>query len=273
MNPMLESVTFRFVLGAAAAGAVALAAHRARSLSAGGAAAATIVGSLAVAAGWVWGGLLIAFFLATAALGRVREVERARRTSGVVAKGGARDAIQVGANGGVLALAAVGQLLWPHPAWSALGAGALATAAADSWATELGTLSRRPPRHILTLRPVPAGTSGGVSPLGSAASLAGSAFMAGVAWLLGWATDVALAAAVAGVAGSLADSLLGATIQSRRWCDCCGMPTERIVHSCGHETREAGGVTWMDNDWVNLIATATGGLVAVCLLLAVRHGG
>ena len=69
-----------------------------------------------------------------------------------------------------------------------------------------------------------------------------------------------------GVAGALADSVVGATLQDRRWCDTCETSTERAVHSCGTTTRHAGGFTAMDNDLVNLIATVVGGTVAALLV-------
>ena len=62
----------RVLAGLLVAGTVALAARRAHALSFGGAAAAVVVGSFAVAAGWAWGALLIAYFAASIALSRVR---------------------------------------------------------------------------------------------------------------------------------------------------------------------------------------------------------
>lgn len=124
---------------------------------------AAVMGAVAVGAGWGWGALLIAFFVASSALSRIGATERSVRTSAVVEKAGARDAVQVAANGGLFTLAAVGQLIWPHHHWMALAVGALAAAASDTWATEVGTLARRPPRMLVGWRPVPAGTSGAVS--------------------------------------------------------------------------------------------------------------
>ena len=202
--------------------------------------------------------------MSSTALSRFGAGAKARRTDGVVAKGGRRDAVQVLANGGAFAVAAAGALVHSHALWAAVGAGALAAATADTWATEIGTLRGAPPRSILTGRPVPTGTSGGVSLAGSLAAVAGAAFVAALARLL--ALPAPAAAVVAGgVAGALADSLLGATLQARRRCPRCGLGTERIVHGCGTGTVEAGGLTWMDNDVVNLLATIVGASVAALL--------
>ena len=66
---------------------------------------------------------------------------------------------------------ALGALVWRTP-FEAAFAGAIAAASADTWATEIGTLSPANPVSIATLRPVQTGMSGGVSILGIAASAA-----------------------------------------------------------------------------------------------------
>src|SRR5438093_5464504 len=132
------------------------------------------------------------------------------------------------ANGGVAALAALAG------SWAAF-AGALAAATADTWATEIGRYSRKPPRLITTGKPVAAGTDGGMTLVGTVGGIAGAAFMAALAFL--FEPRVAVAVAVAGVFGMLLDSLLGATVQ--------------------------GAVRWLDNDAVNLAATLAGAVVAV----------
>jgi uncharacterized protein (TIGR00297 family) len=183
----------------------------------------------------------------------------------VVAKGGARDAVQVLANGGVFGLAALGSLVAPSPAWAAAGAGALAAAASDTWATELGTLVGGAPRSLRGWRPVPVGTSGAVTAAGTLASVAGALCLGAAAGLLGWPRRVAVAAAVGGLAGSAVDSMLGAALQARRRCAVCGEMTERAIHSCGGATVAAGGVAWLDNDRVNLVSTLVGAAVGAAL--------
>ena len=62
--------------------------------------------------------------------------------------------------------------------------------------------------------------------------------------------------------GSLVDSLLGATLQARRWCARCSVSTEQMTHACGETTDLAGGLRWLDNDGVNLVSTLAGAAVA-----------
>ncbi|MGH7690819.1 MAG: DUF92 domain-containing protein, partial [Gemmatimonadaceae bacterium] len=169
---------------------------------------------------------------------------------------------QVLANGAVFALAALAHVLVPVVTWQAVGAGALAAATSDTWATEIGMLSPRPPRSIITFRAVPAGTSGGVTMLGAMGSVLGAAFIELAALLLGWPQHVVVAVLAGGIAGSLADSLLGAGLQQKRWCDRCNAATERAVHTCGAATRKIGGLTWLDNDAVNAACTVVGAAVA-----------
>jgi uncharacterized protein (TIGR00297 family) len=169
------------------------------------------------------------------------------------------------ANGAMFAGAALAMLVRPNVGWIALGAGSLAASAADTWATEIGTLSRADPRSILNWRRVPAGTSGAVSVAGTLAMFAGAAFIGALAIALGWTVEVAGNVVVGGVAGGVVDSLLGATVQARRWCERCQRETERTTHDCGSDTRHLRGFSWLDNDIVNFLSSAAGGLLAALL--------
>jgi uncharacterized protein (TIGR00297 family) len=161
--------------------------------------------------------------------------------------------------------AALAMVLRPNARWIALGAGALAASAADTWATEVGTLAVGEPRSILTWRRVPVGTSGGVSLEGTLAMIAGAVFIGGLTALLGWTLEVAIRVTIGGIVGAVADSVLGATVQARRWCDTCNRETERLTHDCGAETRALRGLGWIDNDIVNFLSGALGGLLAALL--------
>lgn len=217
------------------------------------------MGTFAVAAGWSWGFLLLVLFVIASSLSRYREGYKERRLAPIIEKGGRRNAWQIAANGAAFTIAAIGSILFPSLLWNAFGIGAIATSAADTWATEVGTLSGKPPRSILTGRPVPTGTSGGISLSGCIAGVAGAVLIGIIAVALGWPKLFLYAAVIGGVGGALLDSVAGALCQDRRWCDTCGVATERIVHSCGAATRHAGGLSWLDNDAVNAVTTFAGG--------------
>ena len=86
-----------------AAGAVALLAWGARSLTTGGAVAAWLVGiAVLVGTGWAGGAVLAAFFVSSSAIGRL-----APAPAGLDPKGERRDPWQVAANGGPAALGAL----------------------------------------------------------------------------------------------------------------------------------------------------------------------
>jgi uncharacterized protein (TIGR00297 family) len=254
----------RALAGLLLAGALAFGARAARALSRGGAIAALAVGTAVTIAGWPWAIVLIAFFLTSTALSRFKRAKREARIGRIVEKGDERDAFQVLANGGVFAAAALAATATGQLAWTAAALGALAAAAADTWATEVGTLAGGLPRSVVSLRPLPPGTSGAITVSGTLSSIAGAAFIAGVAYLTGLHSAL-VAVFVGGVVGSLADSFVGATVQERRWCDGCREPTERRTHSCGRATRIVGGIPGARNDFVNVVCTLVGAAVAALI--------
>jgi len=152
------------MIGTALSAAAALAAHRIRMLSTSGAIAATVVGTISIAAGWSWGALSpLDVHFGQLAL-KTRRTAKGRARGEIVEKGAERDWGQVLANGGVYAGAAFGSLMATSPRWFAIGAGALAASAADTWATEIGTLVAGRPISIISGRRVEPGTSGGHFP-------------------------------------------------------------------------------------------------------------
>jgi uncharacterized protein (TIGR00297 family) len=217
-------------------------------LTRGGLVAASTVGA-GVTWGLGWRGLLLlaVLLLSGSLLTQLTERRGARRT-----------ARQVLANGGVAAIAAL------VGSWSA-AAGAIAAATADTWATEIGAFSPFPPRLITSGRVVTRGTSGGITVLGTLGGVAGALCMAGLASALGVgdaAPGTLAVIATAGVAGMIADSLLGASAQARFECPACDARFERGSTVCHEPVRLARGWRWLDNDGVNLVATACGAAVA-----------
>lgn len=218
-----------------------------------------------------WAAVLLAFFGSSSLLSRaLRRPNSGEGMPAIEARGAERDIVQALANGGVAATAAALYAIRPGMALECAFAGSLAAANSDTWATEIGKTSQSPPRLILTGAIVTAGTSGAVSARGTGASVCGSAAIA-LAAAAGTRSLSRgrhfLAVLVAGLAGSIVDSIVGATLQATYRCPACDTATERRTHSCGTQTILTSGHAWCTNDAVNVVCTATGGLVAAALSL------
>jgi uncharacterized protein (TIGR00297 family) len=249
---------------------VAYLAYRAHSLNKSGAVAATVVGTVIFGlGGWQWAVLLLTFFITSSGLSRAFKRRKAE-LSEKFAKGHERDAGQVFGNGGVATLFAGLHAVYPESILPWIGfAASLAAVNADTWGTELGVLNPTPPRMITDpRRRVEKGTSGGISLFGTLASLSGSAIIALPAVLLSpvglLGASYFLLITLAGLLGSLFDSLLGATVQAMYYCPTHQKETEKHpLHTCGTETIHIRGWRWLDNDWVNTACGAFGVVVAI----------
>ncbi|MCI3921013.1 DUF92 domain-containing protein [Paenibacillus sp. TRM 82003] len=274
-----------WVIGLIGSVVIAGAAYAKRSLSGTGFLAAVVLGTSMYALGSAaWFGSLIAFFVSSSIWSKWKKHAKAQAESGYE-KTGRRDAGQVFANGGLALLLCAANAVWPHPLWWYAFLGVMAAVTADTWATEIGGLSRKPPRSIKTGRRVPPGTSGGVSGLGLGASLGGGLFIGAVAWALFYALpgnpspDAAAVnatlrfaawgglAGLAGLAGSLVDSWIGATWQQMYRCPACGRDIETARHCDRPADRIRGRAGW-NNDAVNVAGSLAGGALAAALALA-----
>ena len=119
--------------------------------------------------------------------------------------------------------------------------GAIATATADTLASEIGVLDSYP-RLITTFQKVDPGTNGAVSVLGTSVGIVGAAIIGIAAYLLGIVNNplsVIFVSIVSGFVGCFTDSILGALFENR------------------------GLIT---NEHVNLMATIVGAIVGILLI-------
>src|SRR5215213_9462155 len=238
-------------------------AYRAHSLDKSGAVAATVVGTIIFGmGGWQWAILLLLFFITSSGLSRAFK-KRKVGLNEKFSKGNERDAGQVFGNGGLATFFAALHAFYPESILPWVGfAASLAAVNADTWATELGVLNPAPPRMITNLtKRVEKGTSGGISLVGTLASLAGAAVIALPAILLlptgTLPINYFFLLTLAGLAGSLFDSFLGATVQAMYYCPADQKETEKHpLHTCDTETVHIRGWKWLDNDWVNFACAA-----------------
>lgn len=263
-----------WLIGLGCSAAFAYYAYTKQSLSRSGMWAAMVMGTVFYAAGsLVWYGTLLAFFISSTALSKMKKKAKEKYEE-AYEKTGRRDAGQVMANGGIGMVLCFLYALWPDPIlfWAFIGV--MATVTSDTWATEVGSLSRTQPRSVLTWKPIPAGTSGGVSWLGTLAAIAGGLFIGvGIVVFELWSGAALssqvfvypLAGLIAGTVGAFTDSILGATCQVMYQCPRCGKVLERQEH-CGLQTKQIRGLRWMNNDAVNFISSCAGGLVAILIV-------
>ncbi|MEM6784689.1 MAG: DUF92 domain-containing protein, partial [Bacteroidota bacterium] len=248
-----------------------------RFLDLGGTLAASLLAfSVVGLGGWDWALPGFVFFVLSSLLSKLG---RRRKVSAVQAeKGSRRDAGQVYANGGVAWVLLLVHVAAPQP-WLYWGfVGAFAAAAADTWATEIGTWVRGTTRSLRTWKPVEPGASGGVSLAGTLGALAGAAtvfaplpFVA-TEQLAALGIGPAFAAVVlGGVLASLFDSALGATAQALYR----DVRTQALTERAATDLDERSvpnplvrGWAWVTNDRVNLAGTLAGAaLVAAASLL------
>ncbi len=118
--------------------------------------------------------------------------------------------------------------------------GAIATATADTLASEIGVLHQ--PRLLTTMQKVDPGTDGAVSLLGTSVGMAGAAIIGIAAYILGILPNLfpaIVVSVISGTVGCFMDSFLGATLERR---------------------------LMLTNEHVNLIATIVGAIVGILLI-------
>lgn len=184
--------------------------------------------------GLAWFLLLLAFYLLGGAFTRYGYAHK-HRLGIAQSRGGRRGYKNVYSNSLVPLIMAICYGVYGSDFFVYAFIGSVATANGDTLASEIGQTSRSKPRMITTLKETEPGVDGGVTPLGEAASLAGSLVIGLLATGTGMIGAVGIVAgSVGGFLGTNFDSLLGATMQSR------GL---------------------LSNNGVNLVATAFGALV------------
>jgi uncharacterized protein (TIGR00297 family) len=154
---------------------------------------------------------------------------------------GKRKMTQVLANAGVAAILALLGILMEYnsPVLQVMIAGSLASATGDTLSSELGNLYGRNFYNILTLRKDKRGLDGVISLEGTLFGIFGSVIIALIfTTAYGWGYAF-VAIVIAGVAGNLCDSLLGALFERKGY---------------------------LGNDAVNFLNTAFAALVALLLM-------
>jgi uncharacterized membrane protein len=282
------SVTLGFLL--------ALIGYKKKSLDLSGAVSASLVGVLTIFSGVRYGLTLAFFFFSGSAVTKVQSEVKKQVDEHFKEGGGLRDFVQVMANGLVPTMLAAASLYsLGGLSFIATGAGAFAEAiisssgsnssmnnattkvastlavaflsyfsccGGDTFASELGVLSKSKPRLITTFcrKEVEPGTNGGVSLLGVVASIFGG-LVAASGWALGAyitsgvRTEILYAliiGAFGGFFGSFVDSVLGATVQYSGYC----RERKKVVSKPGPTVTKISGLEILSNSGVNVLSAS-----------------
>lgn len=258
---MLESIIiFLFIV------IIALSGYYFRLLTKSGSLAACLTGFTVALGFGVKGLLLLGFFFASSSFWSKYKRKKKIKIEERHEKGSRRDWQQVAANGGTAAVFSLLYFAFPHQVWMIGFAISIAAANSDTWASEIGSLSKRPPVYIRTFKRVEAGTSGAISFLGTVAAIFGSLTIAILSSFFFHLTFVETVIIFCfGFMGNIIDTLFGAYFQVVYQCKICLTEVESKWH-CETMTILKRGTTLINNDFVNFSSGFLAALIGMLVI-------
>jgi uncharacterized protein (TIGR00297 family) len=240
--------------------------NRLHSLSTSGSLAAVVTGTAVFAGFGVRGLIVLGVFFATSSLWSKYKSASKAALEEKLAKGSARDWRQVFANGGAAAVFSLLYIFQPNLFWLIGFSVCIASANSDTWASEIGPLSKKNPLLIRSFKRVEPGTSGAISLLGSVAATGGSLLIAVIStWFFSLPISYGMIIFLFGFIGNMIDTIIGAFYQQLYICSHCKIETEKRSH-CGAKTIKIKGLSFVDNDMVNFISGLISAVAAICII-------
>ena len=201
---------------------------------------------------------LCSFFILSSLIGKIIGLSQ-----NVYSKNPKRNIVQVLANGLVsLIICVVGFFTKNDGVLYFLFLSSVSAANSDTWATEIGKLSKTKPVSIINFKITEAGFSGGITAIGTLGSFLGSITIGSIGYLLGVDVTIFIGIVITGFLGALVDSILGATLQAK-YTNLDGKMSEIALENYEHTS----GVKWMGNNFVNFICTLSAPLLMYLFLL------
>ncbi len=212
--------------------------------------------------------VLCAFFVGAIIVDKIKNKNKKRGREEESLKGDCRDHMQVLANGAAALVASVAFLITKNKIFIIPFVASLAEAFSDTVASGIGSFSRKtydPFRRCACEN----GISGGMSLVGTLASLVASVLISYLAYAIGFAgfgIKEFFIVSFSAFCGAAFDSFLGSVFQVKYKCSSCGVITERAEH-CGAPTVQHSGLAFIDNDVVNMLSCAFSAILATTLVI------
>lgn len=195
-------------------------AYRAKTIDASGLFSIILFGIILITCtrGFFWFFIVLAFFIIGSLFTKFKYAKK--KEMGVAEKkSGRRGYKNAFANVGVAILSCIFFTLTNNPICAVIFTGSIATATADTLASEIGMVLGKNPRMITNLKPCPPGMNGGITAAGELACIGGSFIISLLAFLLGIITlEGSIAALIAGFIGTNIDSLIGSLVENKGYC-------------------------------------------------------
>ncbi len=203
---------------------------------------------------WKWTLPIFVFFILSSLLSKLSGRSKKSSMTKGRTKGSERDMMQVFANGGLALITITLNFLYPSDTWYLIFLVSLSVSMTDTWSTEIGTWLGKKTFLITTLKTVEKGESGGVSFTGTIGGVFGSILVISSGLIfVNLTVELFILLVILGSAGSLIDSILGATMQAKYYCSACQSKVELKTH-CNQSAEFRSGLSLMNNDSVNFIS-------------------
>ncbi len=226
---------------------------------------------------WTWGAMYGLFFVLGSLFTFVGKEKKKDLTQEFEKGESARDSIQAMVNSLIPAILALLFVLIKHPILAIMAAGALATSLADTFGTEIGSISKK--STYSALKPwvkKERGSPGAISVLGTLASAVGATLIGIIGFIVAQYDSYAVlpkylwiiipTSIIGGFIGSYFDSVFASTIQRLNKCTKCNKITEKNTH-CSIPTVYYSGIKWIRNDLINLLAIVIGAMISGAIFL------
>ena len=212
--------------------------------------------------------VLSSFFIGAEIVDKIKNKKKSNGRDCNKAGSECRNYVQVLANGMVAFLASLSFVITENNIFIVPFVASVAEAFSDTVASGIGVFAGKT-FDPFKWRKCECGLSGGMSIKGTCAALIGAVLISFIAYSLGlegYGIKEFFAVAACAFLGSVFDSFLGSSLQVKYKCSACGIITEREEH-CSLPTERHSGVSYVDNDVVNILSSAFSAVLATILVI------